>query len=149
MATQKELEAQLARTLGATKLYGTASQVAAQDALRDYVSRWECRDVKIACDAVKLSRPATWCAEYTDSILAASILHDANLTDLHSLEADVRRNAIVASIEEAEKAAKAQRLARRNELIDKLTGVWSRRTGEVVDGVEYQKEMRAAWDRNS
>lgn len=63
--------------------------------------------------------------------------------------AEGQRRTLMASIDHIQKAEKAEQLARRNDLIDKLTGAWAKRLGEPVDGVEYQNEMRAAWDRNS
>lgn len=149
MATQKEIEAQITRSLELTKLYsGAAAQLGAADALRDLAAGRNIRDIKVACDTLLLAATAPWSAQ-TDSALVASLLQEAHLAELHGVEGDTQRNAITAAIEEAHKAERAQRLVRRNELIDKLTGAWSRRTGEVVDGVEYQKGMRAAWDRNS
>lgn len=52
-------------------------------------------------------------------------------------------------VEKQQSEERAKKLARRNELIDKLAGAWAKRLGEPVDGVEYQNKMRAAWDRNS
>lgn len=38
---------------------------------------------------------------------------------------------------------------RRRKAVDLLAGLWKARLGEPIDGVEYQTEMRAAWDRNT